>query len=713
MRKYVLACLLIVLLIFSVVPPSWIPEVPVAPPVQPRHIRIATVEARTMAAWEETLWSGTEGGGVIRWNTRTGEYKRFPDGPPGAYSMDVGPTGNLWVVDGTRYLYSFDGISWKVYPAPDPLPLYVVAADAGGSIWIGPEWGLYSFSAGEWTYYTSSAGLLGNYVVDIAVDSQDRKWFATDRGVSLFDGAQWISYALETIGVGSIWAIEVDPLDRVWLSDGGQEVRRFDGITWAPVPFPADQTYPYIRDIVSDAQGNVWFATPPLDRYAAYKVHRAVIAVNHLDGTWATLDTLDGVPYLDHVCAAADSSGKVYFGSLGDNYFPASGISVFSPAEGWTRLTIPGEILHYAGSTALVIEYPAVSCAGNIEEYESATVRQGIILQTADIMWVAVTTSLAFSPTTAYPIDPSLIPPDIADQYLEAEGNTIPADHPAFVSLAHILTQDVTTEASAVEAIVAWVAENINYDMGWVQPDYPKISPNPWEGLTVFQWRYGVCEGFSNVAVALLRAAGIPARVARGHLIWPDYGDMGGHAWVEAYYPDVGWVPAEPQTTANYVDSHIRMSRWWECPQGTQITWSDGSVRSTMLTALGRDSAAAPVTTDSEHASPLVRPTAFVFVVQEEEGGSACAPLHVRRTYRDWSSTNEEWTATTDQPWLSVTPDRGWVPGYPQVCADASGLPVGRYAGQVTISDRWGATASAGVTLAVLHRQAYLPLVVR
>lgn len=64
----------------------------------------------------------------------------------------------------------------------------------------------------------------------------------------------------------------------------------------------------------------------------------------------------------------------------------------------------------------------------------------------------------------------------------------------------------------------------------------------------------GVCEDYAELYVALLRASGVPARVATG--FWVDTSKFNSssvidgaedrHAWVEYYLPEYGWIPAEP-----------------------------------------------------------------------------------------------------------------------------------------------------------------------
>ncbi|MEA1904401.1 MAG: transglutaminase-like domain-containing protein, partial [Candidatus Hadarchaeota archaeon] len=62
----------------------------------------------------------------------------------------------------------------------------------------------------------------------------------------------------------------------------------------------------------------------------------------------------------------------------------------------------------------------------------------------------------------------------------------------------------------------------------------------------------GDCDCFSDLTIALSRAAGLPARLDMG---WTYDGDeLGGHAWVEFYLPNHGWVPADPLWARNSGD---------------------------------------------------------------------------------------------------------------------------------------------------------------
>jgi hypothetical protein len=70
----------------------------------------------------------------------------------------------------------------------------------------------------------------------------------------------------------------------------------------------------------------------------------------------------------------------------------------------------------------------------------------------------------------------------------------------------------------------------------------------------LFDVKKGHCEFFASAMAALLRSAGIPSRIVIGFQRgeWNDLGEFytvrqrDAHAWVEAYFPEVGWLEFDP-----------------------------------------------------------------------------------------------------------------------------------------------------------------------
>lgn len=77
-----------------------------------------------------------------------------------------------------------------------------------------------------------------------------------------------------------------------------------------------------------------------------------------------------------------------------------------------------------------------------------------------------------------------------------------------------------------------------------------------------FATRHGVCQDFTHVFVSAARLRGIPARYVGGYLLRYD-GDEeqeAGHAWAEAYVPDLGWVAFDPTHGICATEHYVRIA---------------------------------------------------------------------------------------------------------------------------------------------------------
>jgi hypothetical protein len=133
----------------------------------------------------------------------------------------------------------------------------------------------------------------------------------------------------------------------------------------------------------------------------------------------------------------------------------------------------------------------------------------------------------------------------------------IPVNEANILSQARALTQGSRTVHEAVTVIFNWIVDNFTYDAG---------RGTPQDGRSVFYSKRGSCVGYTNLSIAMLRSLGIPARYAHGYLppgydwgiskkYWGVQISGGGyHAWVEVYYPDVGWCFSDLLHSKNFVD---------------------------------------------------------------------------------------------------------------------------------------------------------------
>jgi len=191
-----------------------------------------------------------------------------------------------------------------------------------------------------------------------------------------------------------------------------------------------------------------------------------------------------------------------------------------------------------------------------IPDYSNESFEQKVISQDEFSKRVQVTAKMqAMMTRVPYPIASGSLPPALL-QYIAPEKDRQSND-PSLMRLAREITKDSRYAHEAANAILSWIADNLTFDTSITVPS---------DAVSAYRYRKAFCVGYSNLAVALLRAAGIPARVAHGYLPpgyeWgfsKDYwgvkvNDGGFHAYIEIYYPDTGWVFSDAEHSHNFVD---------------------------------------------------------------------------------------------------------------------------------------------------------------
>ena len=155
--------------------------------------------------------------------------------------------------------------------------------------------------------------------------------------------------------------------------------------------------------------------------------------------------------------------------------------------------------------------------------------------------------------------------PDL-ERYLQ-----LPGELPARVrALADQITADPGNPYERALAVQAWLQANTVYDLTVArEPDGVDAVDH-----FLFETQRGFCEHIASAMVVLLRAAGVPARIATGYgpgarnpltgyheVRWSD-----AHAWVEVLMPQQGWMtfdptfgvpPAEPSWGSRFVAPEV------------------------------------------------------------------------------------------------------------------------------------------------------------
>ena len=124
-------------------------------------------------------------------------------------------------------------------------------------------------------------------------------------------------------------------------------------------------------------------------------------------------------------------------------------------------------------------------------------------------------------------------------------------------ALADQVTAGATDNYDKAAAIESYLRGNYVYTL---TPPPPKdASTDPLKSF-LFDSKQGYCEYFATAMGDMLRAEGIPARLVNGYgpgsydskLKQYVVRESDAHTWVEAYFPNFGWIPFEPTPDGSY-----------------------------------------------------------------------------------------------------------------------------------------------------------------
>jgi hypothetical protein len=141
-------------------------------------------------------------------------------------------------------------------------------------------------------------------------------------------------------------------------------------------------------------------------------------------------------------------------------------------------------------------------------------------------------------------------PPLPADNGLQQQYTALPDLDPRILAQVAEVTVDATTPYELVRSIHAFLtdrANNFRYSLSTA----PGTSGD--DLVDFLRLRRGYCEQYAGTMAVMVRAVGVPARVALGYTPGEEQRDGSrlitsddAHAWVEVYFQGLGWVPFDP-----------------------------------------------------------------------------------------------------------------------------------------------------------------------
>lgn len=133
----------------------------------------------------------------------------------------------------------------------------------------------------------------------------------------------------------------------------------------------------------------------------------------------------------------------------------------------------------------------------------------------------------------------------------------VDSDNPEIRNTAKSLIKNETRPIEIAKILYNYVVGNLIYD-------FPRAEDKAYEFLyasEILERRKGVCADYAILYTALLRSAGIPARLAAGipvyAILFEEEKEIDvGHAWVEVKLPGYGWIPIDITVEDNFMSEN-------------------------------------------------------------------------------------------------------------------------------------------------------------
>jgi len=212
-----------------------------------------------MAGRDGTLWVGTIFG-LAR--LRGGERKSFDGGEARTlYGLHEAPDGTVWYARHWEGIFHVAGDNLtRVDLGHKPLAF---AIDSRGTMWVGGYEGLWRIAGNDRRFYSTSDGLMDQWVTALYLDRSGDLWAGSQRGLTLLRGDKVVAHFTTRDGLSDneITAIYQDRDGVLWVGTaaGGLNRRRGDRFEYLNKAFGL--TNNRVTTISEDREGSLWIGT--------------------------------------------------------------------------------------------------------------------------------------------------------------------------------------------------------------------------------------------------------------------------------------------------------------------------------------------------------------------------------------------------------------------------------------------------------------------
>ena len=127
--------------------------------------------------------------------------------------------------------------------------------------------------------------------------------------------------------------------------------------------------------------------------------------------------------------------------------------------------------------------------------------------------------------------------------------------NPAMTGLVRELRAEAGSDVLGfLHALMVQIYEHMTFD------EDPTSSTT--SASEAFALKRGVCQDYAHIFIACARAGGVSARFVSGHFLRSDgmVNQQAGHAWAEAFVPDLGWIGFDAANGICTTDAHARVA---------------------------------------------------------------------------------------------------------------------------------------------------------
>lgn len=252
-----------------------------------------------------TLWIGTAGGGVYRYDGR--DMQPIGMGGLGVMvsAITIDSDDTVWVAT-RRGLGRLRAGRFEILPGAPSALIWSMAATAPGEIWIGTEGGgLVRFAREVFTTYTTEQGLSSNVIYTLARRRAGGLWLGTSAGVDIVEANGAIHPGIPAGSLVSgtpAFALLEDSDGNLWIGGGKPGLCRLSNGSVRCERVDNDAT-DLIRTFSEDRERNLWIGG----------THRGIWQLR--DGM---LTTTTGERSTNHVrTVVADAAGNIFAGTDG------------------------------------------------------------------------------------------------------------------------------------------------------------------------------------------------------------------------------------------------------------------------------------------------------------------------------------------------------------------------------------------------------------